>query len=757
MPKDNSFNTRGRGSYATQACNICRAKKIKCDGAKPACSSCEASGRNGECSWDRDVPVRKPRSEAHFEALRKRADALQEYADRLEAMLAKCVCQDVSAHLPTLPERPVEASDFETDPRELDSDEEITAELCLDDRSGGLLHQGITAPMRFTRKITAEVAPVTQALEDSNASYVLLVDDSAGYDPNFDWSRYLPREVPLKRREHDKILDVSFKFFTMFSLRLVPSLFLRDMHRALSVPRNSRPPKTPHYSPMLHNALVAVAAVFSDDPRIRDPKARRYFITAAESYLKAECQKPDLSLVHAFGLIGEFYGDEGHQVLGDLYFGMSARLSQALGLKIDCAAWVKAGLMTKEEMLARNWAHWTIFSVDLCWTVYFGRDFCGPPVDRPDIPLPFVDKEFDLVPWYHAPANIPAQPNHLSLAFTATTSLFLIARRIIDVVNGLSKGAREDAANDHLITEIDLELNKWKSDLPSELDITLSSRGKSTPQRLMLHCMYWWCIMVLHRPFFNRRTRPLQAGDKGIDHVKLCKRAAENVMELFETWSSLYTLRYTPPTMLQVVFCAGTVFLLLALQATSSVRVANNSLATSISQAELCVQYLTEIGVTWRSAARTGDILRCLLEDRLKPILARRLSAVPPQIESAPPPNLALQQQQQQQLTRAIAHPPAPTYIPPPPPHAEWNQPLQTYLPADNSWLTQYSNFNGQAEMYEQNALEPHPAYGADDRNFADLDFLLPTMDPYASSEVWVDGVLRIRRSDLVLGPYTRM
>jgi hypothetical protein len=54
-------------------------------------------------------------------------------------------------------------------------------------------------------------------------------------------------------------------------------------------------------------------------------------------------------------------------------------------------------------------------------------------MDRPAIP-PFVDVDFDQTPWYHAPANLPAQPNFLSLTFSASTSLLLIARKIVDVV-----------------------------------------------------------------------------------------------------------------------------------------------------------------------------------------------------------------------------------------------------------------------------------------------------------------------------------
>lgn len=161
----------------------------------------------------------------------------------------------------------------------------------------------------------------------------------------------------------------------------------------------------------------------------------------------------------------------------------------------------------------------------------------------------------------------------------------------------------------------------------------------------MLHCMYWWLFILLHRPFFNRRPRAVQVTDREVDHVKvgthlrklallslpqlttrlqLCKRSAENIMELLETYSKLYTLRYVPVTLVQVIFSAGTVFLLLSLQATLNLRIAHQALKTSLSQAELCVQYLYEIGKSWRGAARAGDILSGLLDTKLKPILMCR-------------------------------------------------------------------------------------------------------------------------------------
>jgi hypothetical protein len=194
-----------------------------------------------------------------------------------------------------------------------------------------------------------------------------------------------------------RVLDILFRFFTSWCLRIVPDLFLRDMYRAISVPPTQSRPKTTHYSPMLHNALISVATAFSDDPSVRDPKSRQRFASAAKSYIEAECQEPNISVVHGLSFLGSYHSSLGEQTLGYLYFGeflhypmgfgihagfnrdectyraglwgpfCSPSLSchtyfSVVGLSIDCSAWVKSGVISEHDMFDRNWAHWTTFT-----------------------------------------------------------------------------------------------------------------------------------------------------------------------------------------------------------------------------------------------------------------------------------------------------------------------------------------------------------------------------------------------------------
>ncbi|TFK48724.1 hypothetical protein OE88DRAFT_1663816 [Heliocybe sulcata] len=470
------------------------------------------------------------------------------------------------------------------------------------------------------------------------------------------WRRYLPTEVPLDRADHDFLLDLCFKFFTSWCMRVVPELFLRDMYLYLSVAETELPPKTPHYSPMLHNALLALSLAFSDKPHLKDINTRRMFANQAKQDIEKECDRPSISVVHGLSLIGSFHSTQGEQTLGYMYFGMSARMSQALGLCVDCSSWVKCGLLSEDDMLARNWAYWTTFSQDVCWSLHVGREFCmQQPTDRTRIPVPFVDSEFDQIQYLcPEPFKVPAQPSLLSSTFAASVDLLKIARKIHDTVNGM--GMRHTRYETQLksISEIDLQLNAWKDALPKELDLTHSNRITALPHRLMMHLAYWWCFILLHRPFY-RRPRPVHGQFvQDLDHAKLCNAAANEVMKILETWSSLYSLRYAPITVIQVAYSAGTVYILSSVQAMSRPRLAEVALSNSVNKAEMCIQYLRECGKSWECGNQVADILQGLLQKQLRARLEMRAAERPRLLVDVP----AAQTQTESQQLRTTSHSP---------------------------------------------------------------------------------------------------
>ncbi len=171
----------------------------------------------------------------------------------------------------------------------------------------------------------------------------------------------------------------------------------------------------------------------------------------------------------------------------------------------------------------------------------------------------------------------------------------------------------------------------------------------------MMHLLYWLMFILLHRPFFNRKARSVYSSEREIDHKKLCERAAENIFEILQTWRTLYTLRYVPVTLFQAVFSAGTVFLLGG---------------TSLIKVELCIQYLNEIGKSWKCATNIGAILQQLLEDQEGGKGKGKAAAE----EEVPPHSL---------LLKRYAPPlgPPPNYLPPLAPSDDFNMDMDLPLP----------------------------------------------------------------------------
>lgn len=55
------------------------------------------------------------------------------------------------------------------------------------------------------------------------------------------------------------------------------------------------------------------------------------------------------------------------------------------------------------------------------------------------------------------------------------------------------------------MADIDIELVAWREDLPSELKLTPSNEASALPHKLMMHLAYWWLLILLHRPFYQRQ------------------------------------------------------------------------------------------------------------------------------------------------------------------------------------------------------------------------------------------------------------
>ncbi|KZV89899.1 hypothetical protein EXIGLDRAFT_136716 [Exidia glandulosa HHB12029] len=122
-----------------------------------------------------------------------------------------------------------------------------------------------------------------------------------------DWDRYLPRAVkeripPIAKREYDEALERCFTYSASWNLRIIKDYFLSDMVEHISG-RNSQPS---HYSPSLHNILIAEASVYAPKGSpLALCKVRDEFVAEAERRCGDEGSavatiRTDLTLAHYY-------------------------------------------------------------------------------------------------------------------------------------------------------------------------------------------------------------------------------------------------------------------------------------------------------------------------------------------------------------------------------------------------------------------------------------------------------------------------
>jgi hypothetical protein len=76
----------------------------------------------------------------------------------------------------------------------------------LEDNNDELQLSGPFAIFRLEPKIPGRISRFPQIFENPELRYVLFLDgiDESQINPNLDWSRHLPSEVPITRKEHDR-------------------------------------------------------------------------------------------------------------------------------------------------------------------------------------------------------------------------------------------------------------------------------------------------------------------------------------------------------------------------------------------------------------------------------------------------------------------------------------------------------------------------------------------------------------------------
>ncbi|GEM10769.1 cytoplasmic protein [Rhodotorula toruloides] len=422
-----------------------------------------------------------------------------------------------------------------------------------------------------------------------------------------DWQRNLPPAIAQKWDAdlHEHLLVRFFRYFNGWCHWVEEAAFRHDLTVCLTLdPSHPTPPvRTSAYSPLLHNALLSLACSLSDDQRLRDRADAKELSGRAKSLVEDEGERPMLSTLQGLLLLGSYHSGNGLQGLGYLYSGIAFRMSHTLGLGIDASAYVSRGLLTEETRNARDRVMWCAYVQDKLWSSYVGRN---PSILRNiiEIALPVVDVDRDKELWSPLPiaGDSLTKPlsGQLSSTFHWTCRLAVIEEKILVLVYAL----RVQLYSAQVLNRVS-ELH-----LPVDLRIAPQTSKPPPPHVCMLNCMYQFCIILLHRPYYVRHNSPnVPINDSAI---KRCNSAATRIVALFELYQRSPGLRYAPISATQIAFAAATTHLLALVNADAAGQKKRAMDAREATRS--CGRILRGMGKAWPCAVQTADIFDGLIQ-----------------------------------------------------------------------------------------------------------------------------------------------
>ncbi|KAI9317639.1 fungal-specific transcription factor domain-containing protein [Dichotomocladium elegans] len=422
-----SANEAGEASNSkrqrvSRACDLCRRKKIKCDGLLPVCTNCQAFKL--ECSYNDTTKKRGP-PKGYIEAIENRLHRLEQLlvdvAEDIEESRSRKLLAELHAPLETpygesIKTRPIRrgrraqknriflwqqkdgsASSLSPSsptpsstqllecPSELDEVEEQHPEIRGTNESSndvnGQLSMDETGQVRYIGK-SSGLYYIQNSRWYHDGAFHLAEWNRTKNNVAYQNKAHLdPFELPPKDLSYDLISI----YFTHF-YPVLPMFYKKRL--ALTYD-----PHSDAMSPLLLNAIYALSSRISPDIRVRsDPDAQdtagEIFFERAKMLLDSYYDVPKIATVQALLLLAIHQHGAMKGARAWLYSGMAFRMAQDLGLHRNCDHWN----IPLEERERRKRVFWCCFIMDRLLGATYGRASLFEERDC-DVPFPTVDDD----------------------------------------------------------------------------------------------------------------------------------------------------------------------------------------------------------------------------------------------------------------------------------------------------------------------------------------------------------------------------
>ncbi|KAI7869877.1 fungal-specific transcription factor domain-containing protein [Spinellus fusiger] len=354
-------------------------------------------------------------------------------------------------------------------------------------------------------------------------------------------------------------------------------------------------------SPLLLNAIYAVASCMSQDKRVRtytalSETAGDVFIKRAIYMVDRSYDLPKISTVQAMLLLSVYQQGKAKAPRAWMYSGIAFRMAQDLGLNRNC----EHLNITKDEKELRLRVFWCCFVVDRTISAQYGRPL---NLEERDIDIPFPQEDDEIIPL----GNSTRPPIRLIESFIFQIRICDILGNILKNIYGGTQHHRLNQYNDRVLLTLEQQIAEWHNSLPPSLQYTPQSEnygeiasGVSMPV-CQLHMLYSTAIILLHRPFIPTPTHT--ENTIALPSYKCCVSSAERIISIIETMKADNNLPFVPNYTTYHMFTACIVFINIASSNTPE-------LATEAKiNIKKIMRALDQIDMTWKHASRICDIL----------------------------------------------------------------------------------------------------------------------------------------------------
>lgn len=522
-----------------RACDMCRKKKIKCDGKMPACTHC--INYKTECIFTQVEKKRQPPKGAKYiEGLENRL-ARMESLMRLSGVLPED--DDGSTDLATLEKRLADRAGQSATPKPATPQERraSTVHHTTEQSEGTSTQPGLPSPRSGTTspepaqqnskggKDEDALAEMMCSLVTNNCGETRYIGSSSGFsifspkgiqwvnektgDDTFQemistaamednkWIQWRPdvfqdifkrrvyRPLPPKAEALSLLKDYFENFNCMFPLFHEPTfMHLVDKHYS----------KDP-YEGSGWWASLNVALAFAHRLRVmsnlvpqeEDEKAWQYLKNAMSVQIELTMRNTDLLSVQALLGIGLFLLGTPNPQPTYFFVGAAIRLSHSIGLHKKGAGFN----LNASEVEQRKRVFWIAYMLD--------RDIClrsgRPPIQDDDdmnVELPSEDPADNI-------GNIPLADGKGKMnLFRLMCTFSIIQSHVYKRLYAVKATKQTDGELLNTIGELDRELETWKDEIPLEFRPEHDIKASHTPlilQVAVLHLGYYNCLTTIHR------------------------------------------------------------------------------------------------------------------------------------------------------------------------------------------------------------------------------------------------------------------